>query len=1197
MKTTLNLIIFVVLFSTFLSAQSLDGYSFQINTEQLAQQLAQAPDVFAKSKYAGAPLVELPLPDGRLKAFRLFRTEPMHPGLAAKYPGIQTFHGRCEDDGISAVALTLSPAGLQAMVMDDAFQRSFIEPAAKPGGDFKFNTGNYVSYYDTSPDIQCQHSSTPSGPSSPHPASLTPHSSSQEKLLTNNPLALGDKLRTHRLAISATGEFTQANGGTPATVMPVVVSMVNSINLFYIREFAINFQLVPNTDLLFFTDPNTDPYTSTGHWDPDLAINVATTDNIIGSANYDIGHLMQLPLGCPGCGGWAGAGPCNSYKAGGMSVYNFNVIAHEMAHQFSAPHTTDPPFPERYEHTAIGNTIMGGNFPGNSFHVYSTGKVANWVETPGYCVPGANTNNTIPLVSVGTGGMSIPKSTPFQLSGSATDPDPNTTLLYTWQQYDNEINYSVVNQRIIPAGNSPVFRNFNPSTTSNVRTIPRLVDLVNNSFPFGQTNGDTLNWETLPDYSRSITFRLVAKDYELTGGAYDYGELTFLVDGNSGPFKVTSPNTGNPTWTAGNNVTVTWDVANTNNAPVSCANVNIKLSTDGGFTYPYTLAANTPNDGTQTFTLPNGIPSTVTARVRVECATYTNVVFFDISNQNFTISSPCVANAGVIAPVVDVTAPQGSSSLDLTLSPVYGLANGNALFTVPSGPNNSYALFNNSGNCIPGCCQSGYSTMDFQVDKAGVYTFVIDYNGAGPDGFASIHTGSYNPASPCDNFITANWNETGGGIGPVSPIQGTFTPGVTYTMFFTHWYGNNNSSGVVTFSNPDGGNVILIGQGPAAPPASDYGYTYVAVNTGTGLIAAVSADANFTTLPGGVYRVYGMSYKSANSPPAVVNPASLIGLSQAGALATFQCIHFSNNFVNVVVTGCTPPTINAPTVTQPTCFGSPGIITVNASGSGTLEYSVNNGANWQTSAVFSNLSPGNYNIRVRHQSNPICSLAYAGNPVVLSVPAAPVFASTDVPKAISPSGTPTVTSTLTIPASGVIADVNVVNLTIDHTFISDLRVKLKSPSGTERILLDRICGEQDNILIHFDDESANAHNTIPCPPNGGTYQPNQSLSPFDGENVAGIWTLTIEDVADQDGGALQGWGIQVCYNTCPVTLPVNGNPVVAGTYSAQQFITSTGKVANNASVLFKAGTSVELLPGFEIFPGGVFEVMMQGCMP
>jgi len=87
---------------------------------------------------------------------------------------------------------------------------------------------------------------------------------------------------------------------------------------------------------------------------------------------------------------------------------------------------------------------------------------------------------------------------------------------------------------------------------------------------------------------------------------------------------------------------------------------------------------------------------------------------------------------------------------------------------------------------------------------------------------------------------------------------------------------------------------------------------------------------------------------------------------------------------NIVV--CSPPVITAPDVTPPTCAIPTGTIVVNATGSGTLEYSVDNGSNWQLSATFSGQAPGNYNIKVRLQANPSCEAAYGSNPVVLNPP-------------------------------------------------------------------------------------------------------------------------------------------------------------------------------------------------------------------
>jgi len=87
---------------------------------------------------------------------------------------------------------------------------------------------------------------------------------------------------------------------------------------------------------------------------------------------------------------------------------------------------------------------------------------------------------------------------------------------------------------------------------------------------------------------------------------------------------------------------------------------------------------------------------------------------------------------------------------------------------------------------------------------------------------------------------------------------------------------------------------------------------------------------------------------------------------------------------SVTVTVNERPTVNAPTVVQPSCATPTGTITVNATGSGTLEYSIDGGTNWFITNVFSGLPAGNYNISVRSQSAPSCISNYSGNPVVLT---------------------------------------------------------------------------------------------------------------------------------------------------------------------------------------------------------------------
>jgi subtilisin-like proprotein convertase family protein len=137
------------------------------------------------------------------------------------------------------------------------------------------------------------------------------------------------------------------------------------------------------------------------------------------------------------------------------------------------------------------------------------------------------------------------------------------------------------------------------------------------------------------------------------------------------------------------------------------------------------------------------------------------------------------------------------------------------------------------------------------------------------------------------------------------------------------------------------------------------------------------------------------------------------------------------------------------------------------------------------------------------------------------------YASADVPKTIPSSGTPTVYSTLNISGSGAISDLNVKNLKGTHTWINDLSFTLQSPAGTQVEIMSRSCGSQDNFDLNLDDEAAPG--PWPCPPvGGGTYRPSNPLATFDGQNANGAWTLIVRDHANQDGGSLNSWSLEVC---------------------------------------------------------------------
>lgn len=601
---------------------------YKLNLSTLSNLLSDVPMEFSSEANRKVRIIHIPMPDGSFQRFRFVESPVMANELSRKYPEIRTFLGFGIDDNYATVRFDFTPNGFHAMILSPN-GRVFVDPYSK--GDIE----NYISYYakDYSNSIKNRFCEI----DAPEDRIL------EMNYLLNNieNLTTGPQLRIYRLALACTGEYATFHGGTVQSVKSAMVTSVNRVVGVYERELAIRMVLVPNNDTLIFLDPNTDPYTNTSG-SAMLTQNQTTIDARIGSANYDIGHVFSTggggiaTLACVCVNGLKARGVTGSPQPIG-DPFDIDYVAHEIGHQFGANHTFNSVtsgcgggnrVASRAYEPGSGSTIMAyaglcgsdnlQNFSDPYFHTASFDEIVTYTTsgTGNSCAQIINTGNSAPNVSVPSGGFTIPRSTPFALTGSATDPngDPVT---YDWQQFDLGPAGTWNN----PSGNAPIFRVFNP-TTNPTRTFPRLQSLLNNL---------TLVGEILPTYSRTLTFRLVARDNRAAGGGVRYSQIQFQVDGNSGPFQVTYPNT-NINIPGYSTQTITWNVANTNIAPVNCSSVNILLSIDGGNTYPIILAANTPNDGSETVLFPEN--QTTQARVKVEAV---GNIFFDISNVNFTI--------------------------------------------------------------------------------------------------------------------------------------------------------------------------------------------------------------------------------------------------------------------------------------------------------------------------------------------------------------------------------------------------------------------------------------------------------------------------------------------------------------------------------------------------------------------------------
>ena len=205
---------------------------------------------------------------------------------------------------------------------------------------------------------------------------------------------------------------------------------------------------------------------------------------------------------------------------------------------------------------------------------------------------------------------------------------------------------------------------------------------------------------------------------------------------------VTQPNT-NVSWIAGSPQTITWNVASTTGAPVSCANVKILMSTDGGFTFPHVLSANTVNDGTELITLPV-VAATTTARVKIESI---GNIFFDISNTNFTITPAVsgfsfnattpttIACGGPATAAVSLgTTANGSFSTPIVLTATAGVPAGATVSFAPNPvtPGSATTVTLNNANNVPnGTYNITVTGTAGAIVQTTTVTYIISV-GAGP---------------------------------------------------------------------------------------------------------------------------------------------------------------------------------------------------------------------------------------------------------------------------------------------------------------------------------------------------------------------------------------------------------------------------------------------------------------------------------
>ncbi len=601
---------------------------FKLNTTALTNLLANAPDRFSGNSNV---IIELPTNNGEIQRFRVYEASVMEPALQIKHPDIRSYVGQGIEDGGAIARFSVSGIGVHVMISSPNYSTIYVDP-------YTSDKNYYISY-----NINTL-------PANPEGRACYTEDHEIIDMPEGERNANDGTLRTFRLALACTGEYAQRHltlqGIDPSAPDPVkkaaVLSAMNTtmtrVNGVYERDVALTMVIIANNEDIIFLNAASDPYTN-NNGSVMLGQNQTTCDNIIGSANYDIGHVFST-----GGGGIAQLrSPCvNGNKARGVTGLpnpvgdNFDIdfVAHEMGHQYGANHTFNNPCggninPSTAFETGSGSTIMAyaGVCPPNVqphsddyFHGISIQEMwTNIKNGQGQCGAQSPTNNLPPTADAGPD-YRIPKGTPFILRGTATDPDAGDVLSHCWEQMDSQ-SAPQPPQNTSTVG--PAFRSIDPLPTPE-RYMPALATVL-----AGNTQ---TTWEVIPQVGRSMRFRYTVRDNAAIGGSSARDEMFVTVDGTAGPFVVTSQNTPT-TWTTQTTETVTWDVAGTDVAPVDSPNVDIMFSTDGGLTYPVAVALGVPNNGSAVVNVPN--LNTTTGRLMVISS---NNIFYDLNNAVITVT-------------------------------------------------------------------------------------------------------------------------------------------------------------------------------------------------------------------------------------------------------------------------------------------------------------------------------------------------------------------------------------------------------------------------------------------------------------------------------------------------------------------------------------------------------------------------------
>ena len=686
---------------------------YNLSFNEMNSILTQAPNRLRNQK--SSTIISIPNLNGVLERFEVFEYSNFAPELQVQYPQIRSYVGKGIDDKLATIRLSSDPSGIQSMIFRVGKSDEFMEPYSADGSV-------YVIY-----ESQRNKGQLPFTCSTVD----TNLANDINKDLPSTARSSNAELLNFRLALSCNGEYATYFGGTVAGALAAMNATMTRVNGVCEKDLAIHMTIIANNNLVVYTNAATDPYTTMANWNTQLQ---NTLTSVIGEANYDIGHMFGATggggnAGCIGCvcsDGTKGRGitsPADGIPMG--DNFDIDYVVHEMGHQFGGNHS----FSNSVEGSGVnvepgsGSTIMG--YAGitaqdvqphsDAYFVYGNVRQIQENMVGKTCPTRTPLTHGAPVVNAGLD-YTIPKSTPFVLTGSATDSNGDT-LSYCWEENDTATTQTGANSAaIITKTGGPNWRSYSPVAIP-TRYFPRIQSVIGNS---NTTAGSEINVEALSSVARDLNFVLTARDNFPGAGLTGSDAMKVTVNATAGPFLVSSPNTL-VSWITGSNQTVTWAVAGTTANNVNAAYVDIFLSTDGGFTYPIQLASQVPNDGSEVITVPNNLGTTN----RIMVKGY-NHIFYDISNVNFTITAPTsdfsVGFNGVVGEQNKSICTSASVSYTIPYATLSGFS-GTTSFVVTGQPSGTTVVF--SPNTISANGNVTMTISNTTTATPGFYSMVV----------------------------------------------------------------------------------------------------------------------------------------------------------------------------------------------------------------------------------------------------------------------------------------------------------------------------------------------------------------------------------------------------------------------------------------------------------------------------------------